>query len=101
MGFMSHIRQEVFHQSAQRPPILLWSENILLETLRLYPVFPHLARAACQDTVLPVGCGPHQDLPIFVPKDTIVVLHYYTLHRDETAFGHDVDEFRPRALENC
>jgi cytochrome P450 len=69
--------------------------NILLETLRLYPVFPRLARAARQDTVLPVGGGPNQDLPIFVPKDTIAVLHYYTLHRDKAVFGPDVEEFRP------
>jgi cytochrome P450 len=30
-------------------------QNILLETLRLYPVFPLMARAALRDTTLPVG----------------------------------------------
>lgn len=69
--------------------------HILLETLRLYPVFPRLARAARQDTVLPVGGGPNQDLPIFVPKDTIAVLHYYSLHRNQAVFGGDVEMFRP------
>jgi cytochrome P450 len=69
--------------------------NVLLETLRLYPVFPLLARGALEDTQLPTGGGPDQDQPIFVPKNTIVMLSYFALHRDPTVFGEDVEAFRP------
>jgi cytochrome P450 len=73
--------------------------NVLLETLRLYPVFPLLARGALADTQLPTGGGPNQDQPIFLPKNTIIVLSYYALHRDQTVFGEDVEDFRPERWE--
>jgi cytochrome P450 len=73
--------------------------NVLLETLRLYPVFPLMSRGALKDTQLPTGGGPNQDQPIFVPKNTIVVLSYYALHRDPTVFGEDVEDFRPERWE--
>jgi cytochrome P450 len=73
--------------------------NVLLETLRLYPVFPILSRGALEDTQLPTGGGPNQDQPIFVPKNTIVVLSYYALHRDPIVFGEDVEDFRPERWE--
>lgn len=50
---------------------------------------------ALRDTKLPVGGGPNQDLPIFVPKGTMVVMSYYSVHRDTSVFGFDVDKFRP------
>lgn len=69
--------------------------NVLLETLRLYPVFPLLARAALEDTQLPTGGGAQQNMPVFVPKGTNIILSYYALHRDPAVFGDDVEEFRP------
>ncbi|KAH7406395.1 cytochrome P450 alkane hydroxylase-like protein [Phaeosphaeria sp. MPI-PUGE-AT-0046c] len=78
---------------------LVTVRNILLETLRLYPIFPILGRSALQDTELPTGGGPKQDLPIFVPKDTVIVLSYFALHRDSTVFGEDVEQFRPERWE--
>jgi len=76
-------------------------QNILFETLRLYPVFPLLNRAALRDTKLPVGGGPNQDLPVFVPKGTSVVMSYYSLHRNTSVFGQDVESFRPARWETC
>jgi cytochrome P450 len=73
--------------------------NVLLETLRLYPVFPVMSRGALEDTQLPTGGGPDQNQPIFVPKNTIVVLSYYALHRDPTVFGEDIEDFRPERWE--
>lgn len=75
-------------------------QNVLLETLRIYPVFPVLHRTALQDTQLPTGGGPKQDLPIFVPKGTIVLMGYYALHRDPSVFGEDVEEFRPERWQS-
>jgi cytochrome P450 len=73
--------------------------NVLLETLRLYPVFPLLSRDTLKDTQLPTGGGKDQNLPMFVPKGTVVVLSYYALHRDTTVFGEDVEEFKPERWE--
>ncbi|KAI1082057.1 cytochrome P450 [Whalleya microplaca] len=70
-------------------------ENILQETLRLHPIFPILGRIALRDTKLPVGGGRNHDLPMFIPKGSMVVMGYYTLHRDPRVFGYDVESFRP------
>lgn len=75
-------------------------QNVLYETLRLYPVFPVLHRTALQDTQLPTGGGPKQDLPIFVPKGTVVLMGYYALHRDPSVFGEDVATFRPERWQS-
>jgi cytochrome P450 len=75
-------------------------QNILLETLRLYPIFALMGRAALQDTTLPVGGGPNQNAPLFVPKGTIVSMSYYALHRDPAVYGDDVEAFRPERWES-
>lgn len=50
---------------------------------------------ALKDTKLPVGGGPKQDLPVFVPKGTMVAMSYYAVHRNTAIFGDDVEAFRP------
>ncbi|KAH7138730.1 cytochrome P450 [Dendryphion nanum] len=75
-------------------------QNIILESLRIYPVFPLMSRTALQDTILPVGAGPNQNLPTFVPKGAFVVLSYYALHRNQDVFGADVENFRPERWDN-
>jgi cytochrome P450 len=70
-------------------------QNILFESLRLYPIFAIMGRAAIQDTKLPVGGGTAQDEPIFIPKGTIVNMSWYALHRDPGVYGDDVETFRP------
>ncbi len=75
-------------------------QNIILETFRLYPVFPLMGRSALQDTKLPTGGGEDGSLPVFAPKTTIVIFSYYGLHRDPKVFGEDVETFRPERWEN-
>ncbi|KAH3913400.1 hypothetical protein HBI56_083990 [Parastagonospora nodorum] len=74
-------------------------QNILMESLRLYPVFPIMGRSATQDTRLPVGGGPNQDEPIFIPKGTVANMSWYALHRDPVVYGKDVETFRPERWE--
>ncbi|TVY75691.1 Cytochrome P450 monooxygenase fsdH [Lachnellula suecica] len=74
-------------------------QNILSETLRLYPIFPLLARVALTDTTLPVGGGFDQRDHVYVPKGSHVVMSYFALHRDSSVFGDDVEEFRPDRWE--
>jgi cytochrome P450 len=75
-------------------------KHILFETLRLYPNFPLMARTALNNTQLPVGSGTAQDLPIFIPKGTLVIMSYYALHRDASVFGDDAEAFRPRRWDS-
>ncbi|KAH6663753.1 cytochrome P450 [Halenospora varia] len=70
-------------------------QNILRESFRLRPVFPLLSRNALCDTTLPSGGGPDQKDTIFIPKGTLVVMSYFSLHRDPSVFGDDVENFRP------
>jgi cytochrome P450 len=68
--------------------------------MRLYPVFPVLARVALCDTTLPVGGGNNQDESIYVPKGAQVSMSYFALHRDPAVFGADVEEFRPERWDH-
>lgn len=54
-----------------------------------------LGREALRDTVLPRGGGPDGSRPIFVPENVHAVTSFYTLHRDPSVFGDDVEAFRP------
>jgi cytochrome P450 len=45
-------------------------QNVMAETLRLYPVVPFNVRLALKDTTLPTGGGPDGLSPIGVLKDT-------------------------------
>lgn len=63
--------------------------------LRLYPIFPNLARVALEDTRLPTGGGPSCTEKIFIPKGTTVVGSAFVLHRKAEVFGPDVEVFRP------
>jgi cytochrome P450 len=47
-------------------------QNIMAETLRLYPVVPFNVRLALKDTTLPHGGGPDGLSPVGVLKDTPV-----------------------------
>jgi cytochrome P450 len=67
--------------------------------LRLYPLFPLLGRECLKDTELPVGGGSGQGAPIFVAKGTPLFTSFWSLHRDESVFGPDVDQFVPARWE--
>lgn len=72
----------------------------LNESLRVHPVVPGNSRLCIRDTVLPLGGGPNQNAPLFVPKGTIVVYHPYALHRRKDLYGEDADEFKPERWEH-
>ncbi|TGO61344.1 hypothetical protein BCON_0028g00320 [Botryotinia convoluta] len=78
-------------------------QNILRESLRIYPVFPIMNHVALRDTILPRGGGTNGESPIFAPKGTTIYTNQYALHRDEKAFGNDVESFKPDRWDsvNC
>jgi cytochrome P450 len=75
-------------------------QNVINETLRLYPVFPQNNRVALRDTVLPIGGGPDKTAPVFAPAGTLFDTCFATLHRDPDIWGPDANEFRPSRWDN-
>jgi cytochrome P450 len=64
-----------------------------MPALRLYPIFPEMSRIALRDMTLPVGGGPNQYQPTYVEKGTWIQTSFMALHRNQSVFGPDVEEF--------
>lgn len=58
-------------------------------------MFPLLARVALTDAILPTGGGPHQDMPIFMPRGSKVIPDFWTLNRNESIYGARPERFEP------
>ena len=74
---------------------LAYLKATLNEILRFHPVVPENARHAYRDTTLPLGGGPDQMSPVFVPRGTVVNYSTYCMHRRKDIWGEDADEFKP------
>jgi cytochrome P450 len=75
--------------------LLLGRVNIRNIGLRMYRITSTIFRSTLQDTVLPSGGGPDKIAPIFVPKNTLLFVCVWALHRDKAVFGPDADDFNP------
>jgi len=74
-------------------------QHVINESLRLNPSIGTTSRIALQDTTLPIGGGPTGDSPIFIRKNDILSLSFYSLHRRKDLFGEDAEVFRPERWE--
>ena len=70
-------------------------QNVLKETLRLYPSAPIDERKANKTTFLPTGGGPHRTAPVMIPKGATVAYSIYAMHRRPDLYGMDAELFRP------
>ncbi|XP_073832999.1 cytochrome P450 4g1-like isoform X2 [Musca autumnalis] len=70
-------------------------ERVIMETLRLYPPVPLIARRAEHDIKLPSG-------PYSIPKGTTIVIMQYAVHRDPKSYPNpdkfDPDNFLPERM---
>ncbi|KAF2675780.1 cytochrome P450 [Lentithecium fluviatile CBS 122367] len=89
--------EELFNFEQLSKFVLL--QNILSESLRLYPVFSHMSRTCLNDTTLPIGGGADQKQPILITQGANVFTSFYTLHRDKSVFGPDAESFAPERWE--
>ena len=70
-------------------------QNVLNETLRLYPPVPINNRVAKRTTILPTGGGPDRTAPVLIPKGATVAYSIYAMHRRPDLYGMDAELFRP------
>lgn len=70
------------------------------QALRIYPLFPVMGRIALNDTILPLGGGKNGDTPIYIARGTSLDANFYALHRNESVFGPDVENFNPDRWDN-
>lgn len=66
-----------------------------MAALRIHSLFSRNSRVTMTDTVLPKGGGPDGSAPIFIPAGSKVSASFYTLHRQPSVFGEDVELFNP------
>uniref|UniRef100_A0A060TI55 ARAD1D43758p n=1 Tax=Blastobotrys adeninivorans TaxID=409370 RepID=A0A060TI55_BLAAD len=89
--------ENISHNQLKRCKYL---QNVINETLRLYPVVPMNGRQVARDTVLPRGGGEDETLPIFLPKGAQFAYSISQLHRNQSYWGDDAAEFRPERWVN-
>ncbi|KAK8035337.1 hypothetical protein PG993_010332 [Apiospora rasikravindrae] len=99
---MKKLQEEVDHLSALDDKLershlkeSKYLQNVMKETLRLYPSVPVNTRNAVRTTVLPTGGGPDRKSPVLIPKGSAVAFSVYTMHRRPDLFGMDAELFRP------
>jgi len=78
---------------------MTYLNNILKETLRLYPSVPVNTRTALRTTFLPTGGGPDRRSPVLIPRGAPVAYSVYSLHRRADLYGEDAEHFRPERWE--
>ncbi|KAI5924025.1 cytochrome P450 CYP5202A1 [Camillea tinctor] len=70
-------------------------EDVINETLRLFPAVPINGRMCKETTTLPFGGGQSGEEPILVPKGALICFSTYGCHLSTKNYGEDARLFRP------
>jgi cytochrome P450 len=63
--------------------------------MRIYPPVASQTRGCTADAIFPDGGGHDGSQPVYVQSGDVIVINFWTLHRDATVFGPDPEAFRP------
>lgn len=74
---------------------LRYLDDVIHETLRLFPAVPINGRVCSETTTLPAGGGATGEEPILVPRGTLVGFSTYACQRSAKYYGDDAMKFRP------
>ncbi|KAJ7897833.1 cytochrome P450 [Mycena leptocephala] len=104
------LRDELLTVASDNPTMdelnsLSYLENVVRETMRVFPPVSFTLREATADDVLPLSKVYHDKhgrayntLPI--RKGTVIRIPIGAVHRDKEIWGDDADEFRPERWDN-
>lgn len=104
------LRHELAQVATDSPTLdalnaLPYLDQVVRETLRLYPIITLLTREVAEDDVIPLS-APVKDIhdntmnSIRVQKGDQVQVPLYLVNRTKTFFGPDADEFRPERWDD-
>lgn len=74
------------YSSYERVQQLTYLDRVLKEGMRMFPVAPFIVRCCIADTKLST-CT--------IPKDAIIMMSLFNMHRREDIWGADAEEFNP------
>lgn len=74
------------YSSYERIQQLKYLDCVIKESMRLFPVAPFIVRCCIADTALST---------FTIPKDAIIMMSLFNLHRREDIWGQDSNEFNP------
>jgi len=74
---------------------LRYLDDVMYETLRLFPVAAINGRLCLKTTTFAYGGGDSGEEPILVPEGTLVCFSTYACHRSPKYYGEDAMSFRP------
>ncbi|KAJ3329430.1 hypothetical protein HDU76_007925 [Blyttiomyces sp. JEL0837] len=66
-------------------------ESVVKETIRLFTPVPFVVRSAMADAIID---------GYLIPKNTIILVSFYAIHRVHGQWGNDADEWRPERWES-
>lgn len=102
---VKRLRQEIIdHVGLERTPTyenlknMKYLQNVMSETLRIYPSVPFNVRLALKDTTLPRGGGPEGLDPVGILKDTPIAYSTLLMHR-RNDLTPEADKFMPERWE--
>jgi cytochrome P450 len=72
---------------------LIYTENVIKETMRLFPVLNFMGRETTNDGVV-LSNG------VSLPAGVNIVIDIFNLHRDESIWGPDANEFNPDRFDD-